>query len=81
MLSRSRLVQDCHEHGSIFPPLGVAVSARINVGCNGLRWKTMWRNPAVYLALAVSFGIALLDGRNKWVPAEVLILAFVGSLF
>ena len=45
----------------------------------GVRWKTLWRNPAIYLALAVSFWIALLDGKNHWVPAGVLILAFVGA--
>ncbi len=45
----------------------------------GVRWKTLWRNPAIYLALAVSFWIALLDRKNHWVPAGVLILAFVGA--
>jgi len=45
----------------------------------GVRWKTLWRNPAIYLALGVSFCIVLLDKKNHWVPATVLFLAFVGA--
>ena len=45
----------------------------------GIRWKTLWRNPAIYLALGVSFYIVLLDKKNHWVPATVLFLAFVGA--
>jgi hypothetical protein len=48
--------------------------------CLGIRWKRLWRNPALWIAGTIVLAISMLDQNDDKVPAYALGLAFIGAL-